>query len=124
MTKMKGAERARGRGGERARQPSSARGVALVALGTVLFVQAALAQATRANQVNLQVIVVDSPVTAQQILDRLKNGADFGALAKEKSIDPSAGNGGMVGVVDSTTLRPETREALAGLKPGQITGNA
>jgi hypothetical protein len=54
--------------------------LALVSLGTVLLLQAAwpaqdtapAARATRSTQVNLQVIVVDSPVTAQEILDRLK----------------------------------------------------
>jgi len=107
-----------------------ARGLALVALGTVQFLQSALpaqnnapaAQATPSNQVNLQVIVVDSPVTAQEILARLKEGEDFAALAKEKSIDPSAGSGGSVGAVDAKDLRPEVRESLLGLKPGQITG--
>lgn len=101
----------------------------MVALGA-LFLQGALpaqntspaGQTTPSNRVNLQVILVDSPLAAQAILDRLKKGEDFAALAKEKSIDPTASDGGIVGVVATATLRPESREALAGLKPGQITG--
>ena len=49
-------------------------------------------------------------------------GEDFAALAKEKSVDATAEDGGYMGKVDPAALRPELREALKGITPGQITG--
>jgi tetratricopeptide (TPR) repeat protein len=80
------------------------------------------AQQTSAAKVNLQSIVVETAAKAQKVLDRLKKGEDFAALAKEFSIDPSASDGGRLGEVDPALLRPELREALAALKPGQTSG--
>ncbi|HTF24103.1 MAG TPA: peptidylprolyl isomerase, partial [Candidatus Limnocylindria bacterium] len=70
---------------------------------------------------NLQVIVVDSSGKAQQILDRLNKGEDFAGIAKSESIDPSGPQGGYIGLVEPSTLRPELREALKGIRPGQAT---
>jgi tetratricopeptide (TPR) repeat protein len=72
-------------------------------------------------QVNLQVIVVDTQAKAEEVLERLKKGEDFAALAKELSIHPSASSGGFVGNVDPNSLRPELRSALATLKPGEFS---
>jgi len=72
--------------------------------------------------VGLRIIVVGSVDEAEQILDSLKNGADFALLARQKSKDASASDGGYMGRVDPSTLRPELREALKGLGPGQVTG--
>lgn len=69
----------------------------------------------------LRVIVVSSAAEAQQILDRLQKGEDFGIIAKDKSIDPTAEDYGYLGRVDVATLRPGLREALKGLAPGQAT---
>jgi tetratricopeptide (TPR) repeat protein len=79
-------------------------------------------QASAPTAVTLRVIVVSAESEAQQILDRLKKGEDFGLLAKSKSIDPHAEDYGYLGHVDIATLRPELREALRGLAPGQVTG--
>jgi tetratricopeptide (TPR) repeat protein len=73
------------------------------------------------RMLNLQVIVVDSPGKAQQILDRLNQGEDFAAIAKSESIDPSGSQGGFLGLLEPSTLRPELREALKGIRPGQTT---
>ena len=56
-------------------------------------------QASETGVVPLQVIVVSSAAEARLVRDRLKNGEDFAALAREKSIDPIA--------VDST-CSPDT----------------
>ena len=72
-------------------------------------------------QLNLQVIVVDSAEKARQILDRLQKGEDFTAIARKESIDPSASEGGYLGLVDLSTMRPELREALKGVEPGKTT---
>ena len=78
-------------------------------------------QAPASGAVGLRIIVVSSPTDAQQILQRLKKGEDFAALAKAKSTDPTADDGGFMGKLDPATLRPELRAALQGLSPGQLT---
>jgi len=80
------------------------------------------AQSTAAHEIPLQVIVVRSADEAQQVLDRLKKGEGFGQLAREKSIDPTAEAGGYMGMLDPATLRAELRDALVGVRPGQISG--
>ena len=66
--------------------------------------------------------MVGSADEARQVLEGLKNGEDFAALAKQKSTDATAADGGYMGKIDPATLRPELREALNGMGPGQITG--
>jgi tetratricopeptide (TPR) repeat protein len=80
------------------------------------------AQNTPSPNKGLRIIVASSAEQAQQILDRLKNGEDFAALAEEKSVDATAEDGGYMGRVDPAALRPELREALKEIAPGQITG--
>ena len=74
------------------------------------------------KELALQVIVVSTPEQASQVLQRLAAGYDFAALAKEKSIDPTADSGGYMGRMDPASLRAELRDALKGLGPGQISG--
>lgn len=94
----------------------------LLTLFPALFSQASpRGQDGPSGTVTLRVIVVSSEAEAQQILDRLKKGEDFGVLAKGESIDPNAENYGYLGSVNLDTLRPELREALRGLAPGQVT---
>jgi tetratricopeptide (TPR) repeat protein len=81
-----------------------------------------LGQASAPANVGLRIIVVGSEDDARQILERLKNGEDFAELAKQRSTDSTADDGGYMGRVDQATLRPELREALTGLEPGQFTG--
>src|ERR1700675_3813222 len=64
-------------------------------------------QQESSGQLNLQVIVGDSSDKAHQILDCLRNGEDFAAVARKESIDPSATEGGYLGLIDLSTLRPE-----------------
>ena len=75
----------------------------------------------RSTEVALQVIVVSTPELARQVLEKLKAGSDFATLAKEKSIDPTADTGGFTGRMDLATLRPELRDALKGVAPGQLS---
>jgi len=81
-----------------------------------------IAQSGGREEVLLRVIVVNTENEAKQILEDLNSGKEFGTVAKNKSIDPSAGDFGYLGKVDLTTLRPELREVLRGLVPGQTTG--
>jgi len=73
------------------------------------------------GEVSLQVVVVRSPEEAQQVLDRLKKGEDFGSLAREKSIDSTASAGGYMGKFEPKELRAELRDALRGLGPGEVS---
>lgn len=50
-----------------------------------------------------------------------KPGADFEALAKEKSEGPTASNGGDLGFFEKTRMVPEFAEAAFAMKPGEIS---
>ena len=69
----------------------------------------------------LQIIVVATEAQAQRVANELARGADFEELARERSLDPTSNNGGNLGAVDVSTLRPELRDAVRGLKPGQMS---
>jgi tetratricopeptide (TPR) repeat protein len=73
------------------------------------------------GEITVRIIVVSSAEQAQRIVDRLNGGENFVALAKEESIDPSADDGGLIGNVALSALRPELREALQGVRPGQLS---
>jgi tetratricopeptide (TPR) repeat protein len=79
------------------------------------------AQNSGVQTVGLRIIVVDTAAEAGEVLARLKRGEDFAAIAKEVSIDPSAGNGGYVGQVDPSSLRVELRDGLKGVAPGKLS---
>ena len=73
------------------------------------------------DTVGVRVLVVDSADEAARILGQLKSGADFAALAREKSTDATSVDGGFLGQVDPATLRPELRDALHDLRPGELS---
>jgi tetratricopeptide (TPR) repeat protein len=96
---------------------------AFISAGAASAFAEACPQQSAASQtaVPLQVIVVASQSEAAKIRVELENGADFAALAKDKSTDPTANSGGYMGVVDPASLRPELREAIRGLAPGRLS---
>lgn len=68
------------------------------------------------------IIQLKSEADAQAVLDQLKQGADFAALAKEKSADPiSARKGGDMGWLEPSTTPDELKEANLTSK-GQLSG--
>jgi len=75
----------------------------------------------QSGPVHLGIIVVDSPGKANRVVQRLKNGEDFAAVAREISIDPTSSDGGSMGLVDPSSLRSELRDALKGVSAGQIS---
>src|SRR5579862_9906803 len=75
-----------------------------------------------APEVVLRLIVVNSSEDAQAVLDTLKAGADFAVLARETSVDATSTDGGLLGKIDPASLRPELRDAVLGLEPGQLSG--
>src|SRR5205823_2005235 len=74
-----------------------------------------------AAKVPLRLIVVGSGDEAAALRERVAGGADFAVLAREKSIDATSVDGGLLGVVDPSTLRDELRTAIRGLVPGQVS---
>jgi len=59
---------------------------------------------------------------AEALLERAKKGEDFAKLAKENSMDPSASQGGDIGLTEKGELEAAYEEAAAKLKVGEIGG--
>ncbi len=78
-------------------------------------------QAWTSREVEVGILVTATAEQAADILKQLRSGADFGVLAKEKSIDPTSNDGGSMGQLDPDQLRPELRDALKGLKSGEYS---
>ena len=72
------------------------------------------------DALSLRIIVVESADDARRIETRLAAGDDFGALARALSVDASAVDGGLLGSIRLSTLRPEVRAALRGVGVGQV----
>jgi tetratricopeptide (TPR) repeat protein len=73
-------------------------------------------------KVPVRIIVVDTQEKADHILSALKAGADFATVAKAESADPTAAEGGLLGMLTPDGLRTELRRAMQGLGPGQFSG--
>ncbi len=67
-------------------------------------------------------ILVATEEEAKEIIKQLEGGADFAALAKEKSTDPSAKqNGGDLGYFTAGDMVPEFSQAVFALEKGEST---
>ncbi len=66
-------------------------------------------------------ILVKTEDEAKAIIKQLEGGADFAKLAKEKSTDTSAANGGDLGYFADGDMVPEFYAAAAKLKKGEYT---
>jgi ASPIC and UnbV/FG-GAP-like repeat/PPIC-type PPIASE domain len=71
--------------------------------------------------VTLCIIVVSTAGEAQRVVERLTRGEDFIKLAREVSIDTTASRGGLLGKILLSSLRPELRNVLEHLPPGQVS---
>jgi hypothetical protein len=103
---------------------SRARNERLLLAGLVVFCLPLFARAgetASSAAVTLQIIVVESSEQAHRILDRLNQGESFSALAKMESIDSTADEGGRMGSISPFALRPELRDALRAVAPGQVS---
>jgi peptidyl-prolyl cis-trans isomerase C len=75
-----------------------------------------------AEEVHAKHILVDSEDEAKKIIAELKGGADFAALAKQHSKDPSAAQqGGDLGFFKKDEMVPEFADAAFAMKPGQVS---
>jgi len=78
-------------------------------------------QAPSADTLTLRIIVVETQEDARLVQARIARGEDFAELARTLSVDPSAANGGMLGTLKVSTLRPELQNALQNVGVGQIS---
>src|ERR1035441_6583450 len=62
-------------------------------------------EAASSQQLQLGIIVTRTSEEAQAVLKALKAGMDFGVLAKEKSIDSTADDGGYMGQMNPGGLK-------------------
>jgi parvulin-like peptidyl-prolyl isomerase len=76
---------------------------------------------TSAEQVDVAHILVATKEEADDIMNQLKNGADFATLAKEKSTDPGTKeNGGDLGWFTRGTMLADFEDAAFKTKPGEL----
>jgi len=73
------------------------------------------------TEYNARHILVKSREEAVEIIAELDKGGDFEALAKEKSTDTSASEGGRLGWFSSTQMVQPFADAVAGLAKGSYT---
>ena len=81
----------------------------------------AVKQMPAEQEVHARHILVPTEDEAKAIEAELKKGADFAALAKEKSKDPGAADGGDLGYFTKDQMVPEFAEAAFKLDKGQIS---
>src|SRR3954468_9015375 len=92
--------------------------VLFVLLALVLF---APGQELPSTAIPMRILVLNSAEEAARVRAELEKGADFGVLARQKSVDATSLDGGLLGKVDPSTLREEVRTALRGLAPGRLS---
>ncbi len=73
------------------------------------------------KEVRARHILVENENDAKDILAQLKKGADFAALAKEKSKDPGAAEGGDLGYFTKDQMVPEFADVAFKLEKGQLS---
>jgi peptidyl-prolyl cis-trans isomerase C len=74
------------------------------------------------EEVNARHILLASEADAKAVIEQLKKGADFAALAKEKSTDPAGKtSGGDLGWFTKDQMVPEFADAAFKLKKGEFT---
>src|SRR3981081_3371490 len=78
-------------------------------------------QITGEQEVHARPILVETEDGAQQIQEELKKGADFAELAKKKSKDPGASDGGDLGFFTKDQMVPEFSTVAFALEPGKIS---
>jgi len=100
----------------------SAFGVAAANLEEAIRRKREFADAKREGKMRARQIVVGSQADAVAIRAQIKGPEDFVRLAREKSIDPSASNGGDMGFFAPGDLDDRTAAAVKRLAPGETSG--
>ena len=73
------------------------------------------------QEVHARHILLDTEDQAKEVVAELKKGADFAELAKKKSKDPGASDGGDLGFFTKDQMVPEFSAAAFALEPGKIS---
>jgi peptidyl-prolyl cis-trans isomerase C len=73
------------------------------------------------QEVHARHILVETEDEAKAIEEELKKGADFAELAKKKSKDPGASDGGDLGFFTKDQMVPEFSSVAFALEPGKIS---
>ena len=81
----------------------------------------AVRSAAGEEEVRARHILVENEEEAKAILAELKGGSDFATLAKEKSKDPGAAEGGDLGYFTKDQMVPEFAEVAFKMYPGQLS---
>jgi peptidyl-prolyl cis-trans isomerase C len=78
-------------------------------------------QITGEQEVHARHILVETEDEAKAVEEELKKGADFAELAKKKSKDPGASDGGDLGFFTKEQMVPEFSTVAFSLEPGKIS---
>jgi peptidyl-prolyl cis-trans isomerase C len=78
-------------------------------------------QITGEQEVHARHILVATEDEAKEVEEELKKGADFAELAKKKSKDPGASDGGDLGFFTKDQMVPEFSAVAFALEPGKIS---
>jgi len=73
------------------------------------------------TQFKIQQITVETMDDAQDILNSLQSGADFSWLAKNRSVDSAAQEGGSVGWIARAEMPEPVKKIIETLKPGDVS---
>jgi peptidyl-prolyl cis-trans isomerase C len=73
------------------------------------------------EEVRARHILVETEDEAKQLVDELKKGGDFAELAKKKSKDPGASDGGDLGYFTKEQMVPEFSKVAFEIEPGKIS---
>ncbi len=87
-----------------------------------VVIRHAIAQTPESQKsLDLGIIVVPTRQDIDEVIRELRGGMDFSVLAKERSIDATAVDGGYLGKTTPEQLRTELRQAIEGRQPGQLS---
>ena len=76
---------------------------------------------TPERQIGLRLIAVRTEAEAADLLRQIQSGQSFESIAKAHSSDPSAKDGGYLGIFRLSDLKPDLQRIVMGLTPGQIS---
>lgn len=80
-----------------------------------------VAAAPAVNEIRARHILVKTKEEAEAIIKQLSEGGDFEAIAKEKSTDGAAANGGDLGYFSAGQMVPEFEKAAFAMNPGDYS---
>ncbi|MFQ5600215.1 MAG: peptidylprolyl isomerase [Candidatus Krumholzibacteriia bacterium] len=74
------------------------------------------------QELHLRHIVLNTPEEAQEVLEQLRGGASFKALARKHSTDPTASRGGDLGFLAKGAMNPAFEAVVFDMEPSELRG--